>query len=87
MLVGRHEDKDAVLLWLLREVVAPGAPTLVFAATRHHVEYLHTLLGLDGIQTACVYGQMDQVPRTGCRLGRVMRAESVSLSGTCNTQH
>ena len=64
MLALRHEDKDAALLWLLREVVAPGAPTLVFAATRHHVEYLHTLLGLDGIQTACVYGQMDQVPHT-----------------------
>ena len=41
--------------------MAPGSPTLVFAATRHHVEYLHTLLGLEGLQTACVYGQMDQV--------------------------
>lgn len=35
--------------------------TLVFVSTKHHVEFLHTLLEADGIQAACVYGSMDQV--------------------------
>ena len=57
----RKEDKPAALLWLLREVVGPGAPTIVFASTRHHVEFLHTLLSAAGVACACVYGAMDQV--------------------------
>lgn len=57
----RHEDKAAALLWLLREVIPTDSPTLVFAATRHHVEFLHTLLTREGLRSCCVYGQMDQV--------------------------
>lgn len=51
----------AALLWLLQEVIPQGSPTLIFTATRHHVEFLNTLLTGKGLQTACVYGQMDQV--------------------------
>lgn len=57
----RQEDKTAALLWLLQEAIAEGSPTLIFTATRHHVEFLHTLLTREGIKSACVYGQMDQV--------------------------
>lgn len=57
----RAEDKVAALLWLVREAIGEGQPTLVFASTRHHVEFLHTLMTKEGIDAACVYGAMDQV--------------------------
>lgn len=58
---NRAEDKIAALLWLVREAIGEGEPTLVFASTRHHVEFLHTLMTKEGIEAACVYGAMDQV--------------------------
>ena len=61
LLPGRAEDKIAALLWLVREAIEEGQPTLVFASTRHHVEFLHTLMTREGIDAACVYGAMDQV--------------------------
>ena len=60
----RQEDKPGALLWLLQEVVPQGSPTLIFTATRHHVEFLHNLLTKEGLKTVCVYGQMDQVAHT-----------------------
>lgn len=36
----RVDDKVALLLYLLRNVVKPQEQTVVFAATKHHVEYL-----------------------------------------------
>lgn len=36
----RVDDKSAMLLYLLRNVVKPQEQTVVFAATKHHVEYL-----------------------------------------------
>ena len=36
----RQSDKIAVLLHLLREVVKPDDLTVVFMATKHHVEYV-----------------------------------------------
>jgi len=45
----------------VREAIGEGQPTLVFASTRHHVEFLHTLMTREGIDAACVYGAMDQV--------------------------
>jgi ATP-dependent RNA helicase DDX54/DBP10 len=37
----RSEDKSAALLCLLKHVTKPKSMTVVFAATKHHVEYLH----------------------------------------------
>ena len=45
----------------MREVVEANQPTILFAATRHHVEYLHNLFNQEGIPAACVFGAMDQV--------------------------
>ena len=59
----RKEDKVAALIWLVREVVKEGEPTIVFASTRHHVEFLHTVLQAAGMNVTCVYGAMDQVRR------------------------
>lgn len=37
----RLDDKPALLLHLLRNVVKPQEQTVVFVATKHHVEYLN----------------------------------------------
>jgi ATP-dependent RNA helicase DDX54/DBP10 len=62
----RADDKPAALLWLVREGLPQGSSTLVFASTRHHVEFLHNLMSHEGVPAACVFGSMDQV---GCCYG------------------
>lgn len=57
----RKEEKLGALLHLLRDMVAADQLTILFAATRHHVEYLHALCARENIPSACVYGSMDQV--------------------------
>lgn len=37
----REEDKPAILLYILKHVIDLDQLTVVFAATKHHVEYLH----------------------------------------------
>jgi ATP-dependent RNA helicase DDX54/DBP10 len=37
--------------------------TLIFAATRHHVEYIGTLLSAAGMNTTVIYGTLDQEAR------------------------
>jgi ATP-dependent RNA helicase DDX54/DBP10 len=62
-LTVRADDKPAALLWLLREALPAGQQTVVFASTRHHVEFLATLLAREGVSCAAVYGAMDQTAR------------------------
>lgn len=65
LLAVRADDKPAALLWLLREALpVTGSPTLVFASTRHHVEFLYNMLQHEGVDAACVFGSMDQVGQT-----------------------
>ena len=59
----RQDDKPAALLFLLREVVQPGQPTIVFTATRHHVDFIAGLLKREGMSIASVHGNMDQSAR------------------------
>lgn len=40
-ITSRPEEKLAVLLCLLKNIVKPDSQTVVFAATIHHVEYIH----------------------------------------------
>jgi ATP-dependent RNA helicase DDX54/DBP10 len=51
----------AALLYLVKEAVAADQLTIVFTATRHHVEFLSNLMAHENIPAACVYGTMDQV--------------------------
>lgn len=44
----RGDDKPAVLLHLLRNVVKPQDQTVVFVATKHHTEYLKEASGIWG---------------------------------------
>lgn len=57
----RDTDKAAALLWLVREGLPKKSPTLVFASTRHHVDFLTMLLSQEGVEATGVHGNMDQV--------------------------
>ncbi|XP_028406075.1 ATP-dependent RNA helicase DDX54-like [Dendronephthya gigantea] len=60
---ARADDKNAVLLHLLQSVIKPTEQTMIFAATRHHVEFLKTLLALTSIPCSYVYSALDQAAR------------------------
>ena len=62
----RPEERDAALVWLVREAVPADAPVAVFCATRHAVEYVARLLARDLGPTAiaAVHGSLDQAART-----------------------
>lgn len=60
---SRIDDKPALLLHLLRNIVKPQEQTVVFAATKHHVEYLKELLSSEGIECAYIYSALDQTAR------------------------
>lgn len=59
----RSNDKAALFLYMIREFIPKDDQTIVFAATRHHVEFLHELLKANHIESSCVYGDMDQASR------------------------
>jgi ATP-dependent RNA helicase DDX54/DBP10 len=60
----RGYEKEALLLHLLREVIPERESTVVFVSTRHHVEYIHSLLDKASISNVVVYGNMDQDARS-----------------------
>ncbi|XP_071476984.1 ATP-dependent RNA helicase DDX54-like [Diadema antillarum] len=62
-LYTRSNDKTAVLLHLLREVIDPSQLTVVFLATRHHVQYVKELLDMAGISCTYIYSALDQAAR------------------------
>ena len=59
----RDEGKSSALLHLLTNVVPPEERTVVFCATRHHVEYLHILLDMAQISNTFIYSQLDSAAR------------------------
>ncbi|GAX27214.1 ATP-dependent RNA helicase DDX54/DBP10 [Fistulifera solaris] len=69
----RSLDKDAAFLHVLHHIKqdaeehgessARTGLTLVFCATRHHVDYVSTLLSASGIPATMIYGSMDQEAR------------------------
>lgn len=75
--VCRKEDKVAALIWILREFVEEGQPSIVFTSTRHHVEFLHTIVQAAGLSVVCVYGTMDQVQLAFFRMNVERKAISV----------
>ncbi|CAH0513218.1 unnamed protein product [Peronospora belbahrii] len=73
----RSLDKPALFLYMVREFLPKDDQTIVFAATRHHVEFLHALLAANHIEASCAYGDMDQASRK-INLGK-FRAKKTSL--------
>ncbi|KAI8498033.1 ATP-dependent RNA helicase ddx54 [Branchiostoma belcheri] len=59
----RDADKPAALLHLLRTVVKPEEQTVVFLATKHHVEFVKELLTCAGVACSAVYSSLDQTAR------------------------
>lgn len=59
----RQDDKPAALLFMLKEVVPQNQATIVFTATRHHVEFIANLLHAEGFSVTSVHGNMDQAAR------------------------
>ncbi|KAG9353870.1 hypothetical protein JZ751_011994 [Albula glossodonta] len=74
----RMDDKPALLLHLLRNVVKPQEQTVVFAATKHHVEYLKELLTLEGVECAYIYSALDQTARK-INIGRFVHRKAMVL--------
>lgn len=59
----RSDDKAAVLLHILQNLIEPSQQTLVFTATKHHVEYLKELLEMAGIESSFAFSSLDQTAR------------------------
>ncbi|GLH10036.1 Eukaryotic initiation factor 4A-III [Gryllus bimaculatus] len=59
----RTDEKIAALLSLLKHVIPSNSQTVVFAATKHHVEYLKMVLDLADISNCCIYSTMDASAR------------------------
>lgn len=57
------DDKLPLLLHLLRNVINPRDQTLIFAATKHHVEYLHMVLDILNIPNTYIYSSLDPAAR------------------------
>ncbi len=56
----RSNEKIAALLYLVRMIIPKDHMTIVFTATRHHSEYVHSLFQMIGVSSTIVYGTMDQ---------------------------
>nr|XP_020456612.1 ATP-dependent RNA helicase DDX54 [Monopterus albus] len=74
----RVDDKQAMLLHLLRNVVKPQEQTVVFAATKHHVEYLKELLTSEGLECAYIYSALDQTARK-INIGKFVHRKAMVL--------
>jgi len=59
----RSEEKSAVLLYVCRQLIAKNKQTIIFTATRHHVEYIAGVLGAFGLPALPVYGTLDMDAR------------------------
>lgn len=55
----RSGNKTAALLYLVREVLPRDKLTIIFAATKHHVEYLQEVLTEVGLPCSAIFGAMD----------------------------
>ncbi|KAI8368300.1 P-loop containing nucleoside triphosphate hydrolase protein [Radiomyces spectabilis] len=56
-------DKKKKKKTMKRAATEADRQTILFAATKHHVEYLATLLSMVGYQVSYVYGSLDQTAR------------------------
>ncbi|KFM58946.1 ATP-dependent RNA helicase DDX54, partial [Stegodyphus mimosarum] len=60
----RTDDKTAVLLYVLKNVVnLTKELTVVFVATKHHVEYLKDVLEKASVPCSYIYSSLDQMAR------------------------
>ncbi|KAI8799557.1 P-loop containing nucleoside triphosphate hydrolase protein [Cladochytrium replicatum] len=55
-----REDKDARLIHIMHNHIPKDSLTLIFVATKYHVEYVHELLKRARIPNNYIYGALDQ---------------------------
>ena len=55
----RTEEKTAVLLYLLKQIISLSQLTVVFVETRHHIEYLKEILMNSQIECSYLYSSLD----------------------------
>ncbi|KAJ1343891.1 hypothetical protein BSLG_001552 [Batrachochytrium salamandrivorans] len=65
----KPDEKEGALLYLLRDCIPQDQQVVIFASTKHHVEYIHELLTSAGLDSTYIYGALDQVARK-INLGR-----------------
>ena len=73
----KSHEKIAALLYVMQELIEQKdqkAQTIIFAATRYHVEYLYEVTAAAGFKVAHIYGAMDQSTREE-RLQRFRRKQ------------
>ncbi|ODN02763.1 ATP-dependent RNA helicase DDX54 [Orchesella cincta] len=75
-LACRTEDKLAALLYLLKNLIDENQQTIVFTATKHHVEFIHQLLDEANVSNCYIYSSLDPSARK-ISLGKFR-------SGKCN---
>ena len=61
--VVKSIEKEAALLYILREQIKDKQQTIIFGATKYHVEYLSELCTKAGLTCDYIYGAMDQRAR------------------------
>eukprot|EP01134_Creolimax_fragrantissima_P003038 CFRG3038T1 len=59
----RQNDRLALLLHILRTKISDEQKTLVFVATKHHVEFMRELLTAERIDCSYCYGALDMTAR------------------------
>jgi ATP-dependent RNA helicase DDX54/DBP10 len=59
----REEEKLPMLLYLIRQVLGAEEQTIVFAATKHHVEYINHILVANNLPATFIYGDLDPTAR------------------------
>lgn len=86
----KSEDREANLLNILMnqvKITTAKPMTVIFAATKHHVEYLQELLNAMGIPSCYIYGSLDQSARESalemfkCGRRRVLIVTDVASRG------
>ncbi|KAJ8020992.1 ATP-dependent RNA helicase DDX54 [Holothuria leucospilota] len=60
---SRSSDKPAILLHLLKNVVKPEELTVVFLATKHHVDYINEILQAVNISCTFIFSALDPSAR------------------------
>eukprot|EP01036_Dinobryon_divergens_P022559 gene22559-30824_t len=60
----RSNEKLAALMYLVRTIIPQDQQTIIFTATRHHTDLIHSIMQRLGITSTVVYGTMDQDARS-----------------------
>lgn len=57
LLAVRPDQKLGAFMYLMRHVIGRTEQTIVFACTRHHVEFLNRILVDEGFEATLIYGR------------------------------